>query len=364
MEKKLLALTMLGVLFGLLVFTPALATTDRENLGLPTPAPGGDPEDPGPLVDGEDPSDPDLVYLELRSDLDETRMVKKGGVATPVPAPYDITPGVFTGYLLQIWVNDDEDPLYDEELYFSICAPDRWDGENNPLVHVTSALSSAENSTAGYILNINWDRVTPNVVEVVPVAFRSYTAMRFALNAPQYSCYQDWFVIDYDYDLTDPMIAEDVMSFRLRRGSIVGWVQQGKDTDLVGDLIILEVSVLFPRDDLLGDPGDVVTTDNITDWIEDGTLIGGEEVEDVAVALEHFVFLTPLIFLSVLAFWKYNALIFMLAAGMSAITGLYWYDVYTTNWGLAIGILLVAYALVCLGFGLQCIFWKGKTSEQ
>lgn len=70
------------------------------------------------------------------------------------------------------------------------------------------------------------------------------------------------------------------------------------------------------------------------------------------------------IFFSWLAFWKYNALLFMLAAGSSVMTGFYWYDTYTTNLGLAIGILLVAYSLVCLGFALQCIFWKGKRNEE
>lgn len=70
------------------------------------------------------------------------------------------------------------------------------------------------------------------------------------------------------------------------------------------------------------------------------------------------------IFFSVLAFWKYNALLFMITAGASVMTGLYWRDTYTTNIGLAIGTLLVAYSLVCLGFALQCIFWKGKTREE
>lgn len=69
------------------------------------------------------------------------------------------------------------------------------------------------------------------------------------------------------------------------------------------------------------------------------------------------------IFFSVLAFWRYNALLFMLAAGASLMTGLYWYDTYTNELGLAMGILLIAYSLVCLGFAMQCIFWRKPKSE-
>ena len=69
------------------------------------------------------------------------------------------------------------------------------------------------------------------------------------------------------------------------------------------------------------------------------------------------------VFFSLLAFWRYNALLFMLAAGGSVMTGFYWRDTYTTNLGLAIGILLVVYGIVCLGFALPCIFWRKQASE-
>lgn len=68
-------------------------------------------------------------------------------------------------------------------------------------------------------------------------------------------------------------------------------------------------------------------------------------------------------FFSWMAFWRYNALLFMLAAGASLITGLYWYDTYTNELGLAMGILLIAYSVVCLGFAAQCIFWRKKSEE-
>jgi len=69
-------------------------------------------------------------------------------------------------------------------------------------------------------------------------------------------------------------------------------------------------------------------------------------------------------FFSVLAFWKLDTLLFMLTAGASVMTGLYWRDTYTTNWGLTMGLMLIAYSIVCLGFALGCLFKRGKTSEE
>ncbi len=63
-------------------------------------------------------------------------------------------------------------------------------------------------------------------------------------------------------------------------------------------------------------------------------------------------------FFSLMAFWKPNAILFMLAAGASIITGLYWYDVYTTNIGLAISLLLIAYSLFCIGMAYRMLFWR------
>ena len=70
------------------------------------------------------------------------------------------------------------------------------------------------------------------------------------------------------------------------------------------------------------------------------------------------------VFFSVLGFWRLNALPFMLAAGASMMLGLYWYDVYTTNIGLALGLMLIAYSLVCVGFAFRCIFWKDRLREE
>lgn len=69
-------------------------------------------------------------------------------------------------------------------------------------------------------------------------------------------------------------------------------------------------------------------------------------------------------FFSWMAFWKHNALMFMLAAGASLITGFYWYDTYTNNLGLGISLMLLAYSLVCFGFALGSLFKRERKSEE
>lgn len=68
-------------------------------------------------------------------------------------------------------------------------------------------------------------------------------------------------------------------------------------------------------------------------------------------------------FFSLLAFWKLNALLFMLAAGASLMVGLQWYDVYTTSTGLTIGLMLIAYSFVCIAFAFRCLFWREYGDE-
>ena len=71
---------------------------------------------------------------------------------------------------------------------------------------------------------------------------------------------------------------------------------------------------------------------------------------------------SAVIFFSLLAFWRLNALLFMLTAGVSLMVGLQWYDVYTTPTGMAIGLMLIAYSFVCIAFAYRCLFW-GENKE-
>jgi len=68
----------------------------------------------------------------------------------------------------------------------------------------------------------------------------------------------------------------------------------------------------------------------------------------------------PVAFFSVLAFWKSNAALFMLAGGISLLSGLYWYDQHSTPIGMGVGLSLIVYWLVCWGFAFKTVFWRGE----
>ena len=69
------------------------------------------------------------------------------------------------------------------------------------------------------------------------------------------------------------------------------------------------------------------------------------------------------IFFSIFAFWKANAIVFIICAGASLMTGLLWFDIYTNNAGLSISLVFIAYSFLCLGLAFRCIFWREDVLE-
>lgn len=72
---------------------------------------------------------------------------------------------------------------------------------------------------------------------------------------------------------------------------------------------------------------------------------------------------SAVLFFSIMAFWKPNTVLFMITAGASMMTGLYWFDVYTTDIGLSIALALIAYSFISCGFAFKLIFWRGEAVE-
>jgi len=206
----------------------------------------------------------DRVYLEFRPDLDETRIRGNAGIPTGVRIG-EPGEGLFTGYLLPIWNSNDE------ELYFMHCVPDRWDGESHIILHVMTALAEANEAGNSYQLQIDWEHVTPNVEEVPITVHNTYYTRTIESNT-QFECYRDHFLVLYNADVGDDIIADDILAFRLRRIAAGGQLKE-----LDGELIILHLGIIFARGDFLGDP---------TGWVEEiiawlisiGVLIGGEFV--------------------------------------------------------------------------------------
>ena len=71
-----------------------------------------------------------------------------------------------------------------------------------------------------------------------------------------------------------------------------------------------------------------------------------------------------LVLFSILSFWRPNAILFMVTAGMAMMVGLAAPDIVssnstTTGTDLTLGLMLVAYSLYCIGMSFRMIFYKG-----
>ena len=291
------------------------------------------------LVDGK-------VYLEFRPDLSESRIT--GNAANP-SVPTDVLVGLFPGYSMPVW---DED---NEELYFEHCVPNRWDANSDPifgshiLVHIDSSLTNINQSGFSYTLQLAWNHVTPNEEEVpidAPDALHTSTITRQVWSDDK-ECYQDWFIILYNADFPDNVVVDDLLGIRVRRIDTEG------QKELVGEVIIHHVGILYARGDLLGDPeGTILTLINI--WIEEGLLIGGEDVFFLALIL------LALAFTIASYIFKKGVLAFA-GAGSWAIASIYCFIESTEAWDIYFSL-----AFLFIGLLFACMFsplaWRETTS--
>ncbi len=72
---------------------------------------------------------------------------------------------------------------------------------------------------------------------------------------------------------------------------------------------------------------------------------------------------SALAFFSFLAFWKPNAPLFMVIGAIALFTGFKWFDVYTTDTGLAISLMIISYGFIAWGFAFRCIFIRERGGE-
>ena len=271
------------------------------------------------------------VYLEVRPDLDETLIRGQAGV------PTDVAVGEFNGYSLPVVGAT-------EELHFIVCVPDRWDGESDILIHIASCLSLANQADRSNRWQIEWEHFTPNE-DIVPGTNNVVLLERYFYSNDQYQSYQDWMVIDYNIDAVDAILPDDLIGLTIRRVTTAP-----KETD-ADEIIVFAIDILFARGDLLGDPEGGVE-DIVDDLIDDGTLVGGAQVEMFALA---FI----AVMLTVAMFVTRQSMLGFACALFWAILGGYAYTESTVPWGdwqfyLAFGSLLGMVSFTALAaFGLR-----------
>jgi hypothetical protein len=64
-----------------------------------------------------------------------------------------------------------------------------------------------------------------------------------------------------------------------------------------------------------------------------------------------------LVFFSLLAFWRRNPVLFMIAAGVAILLGFSWWDTYPTDTGLGISLMLIVFSFTLVGFAFRYVFW-------
>ncbi len=164
-------------------------------------------------------------WLAVRPDLDYTVITAQG-------KPAQVVVGVFHGYSMPIYNSDNQ------ELFFNLNVPGRWDEASDIIVHVVVALSNAEDVGDYFKFQLSWEHLTEG--DIIPVTSHDVEVEQIVLidrNA-QYSTYELQFTLDYDVDDPDDVVDHDDLAMRLRR-------IDATNPDITNEIIVLDYHVEF-----------------------------------------------------------------------------------------------------------------------
>lgn len=78
----------------------------------------------------------------------------------------------------------------------------------------------------------------------------------------------------------------------------------------------------------------------------------------LVMSIKIIAIILPLTIFSGIAFWKPNPILFILTGAIAIFTGLEYYNITPTNFGLAIGLSFVVYALYSWALAFRMMFYK------
>lgn len=172
-----------------------------------------------------------LVYLELRPEINWERIRGANGVPTKV------TRGIIEGFSLPVY------DANDEELYFDVCVPDRWQEATDIVVHCHCYLASA-NTDKKFKLRLEWEHFT--IGDAAPSTDNDVDVETDTGTAAQYKSFEVLFTIDYDIDSGDAILIDDQLHFRLTR-------LDATSAEIAGEVVITHLGVTFQRNKLGGE---------------------------------------------------------------------------------------------------------------
>jgi len=169
-------------------------------------------------------------WIEFRPDLDATKIARN-------TKPTTIERGIAYGYSLPIGGED-------EELFYNICVPGRWDGDSDIHVHFHAWLDTAQDEIDDAVkLQLDWKHVGDG--DFVSDTYNTITDEEVVGIAEQYKVIGFNFDIDYDIDAEDPIEGDDTIFFRITRVA--------SSHEIVGEPVIFHAGVIF-RCDKYGNP--------------------------------------------------------------------------------------------------------------
>lgn len=140
-------------------------------------------------------------------------------VAGRANEPTELIRGTNIGYEMAIWAAAPP-PAPDQELYFKMYVPKRWDGTTDPQLGILSSIGiGAEDVGDKYKFQFSW--CTTNQGSGTDVVGTSVTSTTSEITVKAggvaaYSAYDMWFVLDSD-NATNPITAGCMLTGRIRR---------------------------------------------------------------------------------------------------------------------------------------------------
>ena len=170
----------------------------------------------------------DLVEIQVDMDYSTIRALGK---------PTDIHRGIFNGFSLPVYSNDNE------EIFLKVHIPHSWDGATDFVVKVYGYIDTA-NDTKNFQLRLQWENVTPGT-DVYPATDNDVDIeTATGGSASQYQSYEINFTIDYNID--DPA--------NIARGDVLGLLLQriaANSNEITGEFVVTDVKMQYKRS-LLG----------------------------------------------------------------------------------------------------------------
>jgi hypothetical protein len=152
--------------------------------------------------------------------------------------PTQVTRGLNVGYSLPVWNSDNE------ELYWRMRIPQRWDGTTDPQFGMCVTLSAAEDVGDKFKFSLEWQTVAAGAVlgTTTSVCYSEQTVLTG--RAAQYAVYFVFFTFDAS-DANNPIVAGNMIQARLRRVA-------ASSSSVSNEIIVWNWATMWPVDKIFG----------------------------------------------------------------------------------------------------------------